>query len=127
VTTARLDTEAEVARQPRGGGRLEPAEVVGHLRTLPALWADSGSTGRQALATALFTDLEVQGYQKIGYELTPEAIELGLDAALPALPEVGRQFGEFGRGERDSPATNDLPITMRLAEPPEPWDWLNSA
>ena len=32
-----------------------------------------------------------------------------------------------GRGERDSPATNDLPITMRLAEPPEPSDWLQSA
>ena len=32
-----------------------------------------------------------------------------------------------GRGERDSPATNDLPITMRLAEPPEPCEWLRSA
>jgi hypothetical protein len=32
-----------------------------------------------------------------------------------------------GRGERDSPTTNDLPITMRLAEPPEPSEWLQSA
>ncbi len=32
-----------------------------------------------------------------------------------------------GRGERDSPATNDLPITMRLAEPPEQFDWLRCA
>jgi hypothetical protein len=32
-----------------------------------------------------------------------------------------------GRGERDSRATNDLPITMRLAEPPEPFDRLRSA
>ena len=31
-----------------------------------------------------------------------------------------------GRGERHSPATTDLPITMRLAEPPEPFDWLRS-
>ncbi len=31
----------------------------------------------------------------------------------------------FGRGERHSPATTDLP--MRLAEPPEPFDWLESA
>ena len=29
---------------------------------------------------------------------------------------------ETGRGERDSPATTDLPITMRLAEPPEPFE-----
>ena len=32
-----------------------------------------------------------------------------------------------GRGERDSPATNDLPITMRLAEPPEPFELAHSA
>lgn len=32
-----------------------------------------------------------------------------------------------GRGERDSPATNDLPITMRLAEPPEPFELVRSA
>jgi hypothetical protein len=32
-----------------------------------------------------------------------------------------------GRGERDSPATNDLPITMRLAEPAELREWLRSA
>jgi hypothetical protein len=32
-----------------------------------------------------------------------------------------------GRGERHCPATTDLPITMRLAEPPEPFDWLRSA
>ena len=29
---------------------------------------------------------------------------------------------ENGRGERSSPATNDLPITMRLAEPPTPFE-----
>ena len=32
--------------------------------------------------------------------LTPEAIELGLDAALPAVYELRSDFGEFGRGER---------------------------
>ncbi len=33
------------------------------------------------------------------YELTPEAIELGLDAALPAVFEIGKERGN-GRGER---------------------------
>jgi hypothetical protein len=28
--------------------------------------------------------------------------------------------GIVGRGERNCPATNDLPVTMRLAEPPKP-------
>jgi hypothetical protein len=32
-----------------------------------------------------------------------------------------------GRGERGCPATIDLPVTMRLAEPPEPCEWLRSA
>jgi hypothetical protein len=70
---------------------------------------------------------EVLGFQRLEYELTEDAIELGLDAALPATFELGHQIGGFGRGERDSPATNDHPITMRLAEPPEPCDWLQSA
>jgi hypothetical protein len=33
----------------------------------------------------------------------------------------------IGRGERGCPSTNDLPIIMRLAEPPEPCEWLRSA
>jgi hypothetical protein len=39
----------------------------------------------------------------IATRLTPEAIELGLSGALPAILEVDCQIGEFGRGERDSP------------------------
>ena len=41
--------------------------------------------------------------------------------------ELTGTIGEFGRGERDSPATNDLPVTMRLAEPPEPFELVRSA
>ena len=70
------------------------------LRSLPKLWADSGPEGRQALASALFTKLEVEGYQKMRYELTPDAVDLGLGAALPAQLETGGQIGGFGRGER---------------------------
>jgi hypothetical protein len=32
-----------------------------------------------------------------------------------------------GRIKRDSPATTDIPTTMRLAEPPERLDWLRRA
>jgi hypothetical protein len=79
---------------------MAPAEVVGYLRSLPAMRADSGPEGRRALATALFARIEVEGYQKMEYTLTPEAIELELGGALPAILEVNRQIGEFGRGER---------------------------
>ena len=100
ATMARLDAESAVARQPRQHQRMAPDEVVAYLRSLPALWTDAGPEGRQALASALFTKLEVEGYQKMRYELTPDAVDLGLDAALPAELEIGGQMGGFGRGER---------------------------
>ena len=37
------------------------------------------------------------------------------------------EYSYSGRGERGCPATNDLPVTMRLAEPPESCEWLRSA
>ena len=69
-------------------------------RSLPKLWNDSGPEGRQAIAAALFTKLEVEGYTKMRYELTPDAVTLGLGAALPAQTETGGHTGGFGRGER---------------------------
>jgi hypothetical protein len=62
------------------------------------MWADAGPEGRRALATALFAKTEMEGYQRMFYELTPEAIELGLNAALPAEFEFGKR--EFGRSDR---------------------------
>jgi hypothetical protein len=97
---ARLDGEEQLARQPVRSGRLTPAEVVAYLRSLPALWADSGPDGRQALALALFARTEVIGFEQMIYELTPDAIELGLNAALPPVYELRASIGEFGRGER---------------------------
>ena len=97
---ARLDAEQQVAMKPRQERRLAPDEVVAYLRSLPKLWADAGPEGRQALASALFTKLEVEGYTKMRYELTPDAATLGLGAALPAQLETGGHTGGFGRGER---------------------------
>ena len=74
---------------------------------------------------ALFARTDVLGFERLEYELTPAALDLGLGGALPAAYEIGER--EFGRGERDSPATNDLPITMRLAQPPAPYDLIRSA
>jgi hypothetical protein len=79
----RLDTEERIARVPVELRRLTPPEIVAYLRSLPALWADSGPDGRQALATAIFARTDVMGFQRLEYELTTDAIELGLDAALP--------------------------------------------
>jgi hypothetical protein len=43
------------------------------------------------------------------YELTPEAIELGLGVTLPAVHDLG-QKREFGRGERSRAAATDLNV-----------------
>ena len=48
-------------------------------------------------------------------------------SALGPVTLLLRGFGTDGRGERGCPATNDLPVTMRLAEPPESGEWLRSA
>ena len=81
-------------------GRLSSGEVVSYLRSLPALWADAGPDGRQALATSIFARTDVMGFERLEYDLTPDAVELGLDAALPAVFELTGTIGEFGRGER---------------------------
>ena len=74
--------------------------TVAYLRSLPKLWADSGPDGRQALALGLFARAEVIGFEQMIYELTPDAIELGLNAALPPVYELRASIGEFGLGER---------------------------
>lgn len=79
---------------------MSSREVVDYLRSLPTLWADSGPDGKQAIVTALFARTDVLGFETMEYELTPEAIELGLGAAMPAIFELTLQIGQFGRGER---------------------------
>ena len=48
------------------------------------------------------------------YELTPDAIALGLDAALPPTFELRCSIGEFGRGERFRPFMSDVPTTVHF-------------
>ena len=100
ATMARLDGEERIAKEPVERHRLSPPEIVDYTRSLPKLWADSGPDGRQALVVAIFAKLDVLGFQRLEYELTPDAIDLGLDAALPPVLELRSQIGEFGRGER---------------------------
>jgi Resolvase, N terminal domain len=100
ATMTRLDAAETLARQPLEAPRLSAPEIVDYLRNLPQLWTDSGPGGRQTITSAIFARTEVLGFQRLEYELTEDAIELGLDAALPSVMELGHQIGEFGRGER---------------------------
>ena len=103
-----------------------PLAAGGYLEPLPDLWARTSDAGRRAIAEAVFERIDVLGANDFTFALTAQARARGWDAAFgPGVVRV--EEGQSGRGERDSPATNDLPITMRLAEPPEPFDWLRSA
>ncbi len=97
---ARLDATEALAREPLAGPRLTAAEIIAYLRSLPTLWAESGPEARQALVAAIFARTDVLGFQRPEYELTSDAIALGLDVALPAVLELGTKVGGFGRGER---------------------------
>jgi hypothetical protein len=97
-----------------------------YLRSLPSLWRDAGPEGRQALASALFTKLKVEGYTKMRYQLTPDAVSLGLGAALPAQLETGGHTGGFGRGERGRASLAHLRFRPRFVlenVSPEPELW----
>ena len=87
----------------------------GHLRSLPALWADSGPDGRQALALVLFARTDVIGFEQMSYLLTREAIELGLNAALPPVYELKASIAEFGRGERSQADTIRVKVRSQAA------------
>ncbi len=47
-------------------------------------------------APALFAKTEVLGFEQMEYELTPDAVELGLNAALPAVLEIGKKVSLVG-------------------------------
>ena len=101
-TSSRSSHRRQIAREPIRRTRLSPDRN----RRLPAGFAAAvgrvGPDGRQTIAVALFARLDVLGFQRLEYELTPDAIDLGLHAALPPALELNRQIGGFGRGERAS-------------------------
>jgi hypothetical protein len=126
--------EQQVARQPRQQ-RMAPDEVVAYLRSLPSLWSDAAPEGRQALAAALFTKLDVEGYTKTRYQLTPDAVtsvsaqpcrrssrpvvtQVGLVGAVPADRMCGRGAGGVLVGQRSVDQGRDvrLPTLAELSE-----------
>ena len=77
ATMARLDAEEALAQVPLDGRRLSPTEIVDYLRSLPTLWADSGTAGRQAIVSAIFAQIDVLGFERLEYELSADAIRSG--------------------------------------------------
>ena len=88
ATMARLDAEERIARKPVETRRLTPPEIVDYTRSLPRLWADAGPDGRQAMVVAIFAKLDVLAFQRLEFDLTADAVDLGLDATLPPVIEL---------------------------------------
>jgi len=64
-----------------------------------------------------------------GLKATVDAIakDQALGVGRTGRGKVAGEVRKTGRGERISAATNDLPVTTRLTEPPEPCDLVRSA
>ena len=56
------------------------------------------------------------GFERLEYELSADAIALGLDAALPPVMELKGKVAEFGRGERRQTTLRhlDVPASLQL-------------
>jgi hypothetical protein len=61
-------------------------------------------------------------FRSLESELAADAIDLGLDAALPPILELESQIGEFGRGERDSPSLTQQTVSFLLINRTPPRD-----
>jgi hypothetical protein len=121
---ARLDEEEATARS-RSSDVVTADTALRYLRDLWSLWHDTEPQGRRAIAEAAFDRIDALGLDLVLHP-SAEAERHGWGAAFGSEPLVC-SIGQSGRGERHCPATTDLPVTMRLAEPPEPFDWLRSA
>jgi hypothetical protein len=104
-TMASLDREQAAADNPK---LLEavPADVaVRYVRELPETWRKAeGGSGRQLLASALFSRIEVLGIREATVHLSARAVRHGLAAALPAeLGILGKWSGREESSLRDRP------------------------
>src|SRR4051812_20528077 len=97
----RLDAEEGRAREPVERRRLTPPEIVACPRCRACSRSGDPKGVRPDGLDLQRTD--VLGFEKLEYELTPDAIDLGLGATLPAVLDLSVQIAGFGRGERGSP------------------------
>ncbi len=83
---------------PRSGAHCNRSRTDGYRRPrswptcarCPTLWADSGPHGPSGACGSIFARADVLGFQRLEYDLTPDAIDLGLDGALPPRAQGAR-------------------------------------
>ena len=89
--------EESAADNPKPAEAIPADVAVRYVRELPETWRKAeGGTGRQLLASALFSRIEVLGIREATVHLSAHAVRHGLAAALPAELRILVN----GRGER---------------------------
>ena len=112
---AHLDAEERAAREPTETSATHPIRG----RRLPAFAAIAlgglGARRKPGTGGRALRPPDVLGFERIEYELTPDAIELGLDAALPAIFELeGKIVGLVGARGFEPPTSSSR--TMRATK-----------
>jgi hypothetical protein len=64
--------------------------------------------------SAILAQIDVLGFERLEYELSADAIGLGLDAALPPVMELKGNVAAFGRGERRQATLGHLNVPANL-------------
>jgi hypothetical protein len=110
-TMASLDREESAAANPTPTEAI-PADIAArYVRELPETWRRAeGGSGRQFLASALFSRIEVLGIKEATVHLSAHAVRHGLAAALPAELRILVN----GRGERRQTSMTDLNVPVHL-------------
>ena len=96
-TMASLDREEAAAEAVQPAAAVPADVAVRYLRDLPETWRKAdGGNGRQLLASALFSRIDVLGLREATVHLSEYAVRHGLCSSLP------EEFGisVSGRGER---------------------------
>lgn len=111
AAAARLRSELEAA------GAATPARVdvdaaIEALRDLAATFRDATDAERTRIAHALYARIPVAGPDIRPVELTPWALELGLDQVLPELVTLGKR-PQQERGPQKQSRTVRVPIAGR--------------
>jgi hypothetical protein len=66
------------------------------------------------MVSAIPAQIDVLGFERLEYELSGDAIRLGLDAALAPVMELKGNVAELGRGERRQATLRHLNVTVPL-------------
>lgn len=89
--------DAAEGRARATSSAMAPDEVVRYLQDLPRMWREAPAS-RASLAESLFDRVAALGSERLTFDLSAEAVALGIADGMPSSLVIS---GGYGRGERD--------------------------